>query len=77
MLRRRGKGEASFLHYKSPGREETGVMNRGRGLRGGERGKERQKRGEEKTEKQEEMWKLRWGKKNRGGHKQRKERRRK
>lgn len=35
MLRRRGKGEASFLHYKSPGREETGVMNRGRGLRGG------------------------------------------
>lgn len=35
-MRRRGKGEASFLLCKSPGREETGVMNRGRGLgRGG------------------------------------------
>lgn len=47
MLRRRGKGEASFLHCKSPGREEPDVTNRGRGDEGGEIGKERQKRGED------------------------------
>lgn len=44
MLRRRGKGEASFLHCKSPGREEPDVTSRGRGMEGE---KERQKSGED------------------------------
>ncbi len=51
VLRRRGKGEASFLHCKSPGRGEADVTHRGRGIKGGERGKKRDKR-EEKTEKE-------------------------
>lgn len=59
-MRRRGKGEASFLHCKSPGREELNVMNRGRGMKG-EKEAKRDKR-EEKTAKEGERWKLRWGK---------------
>lgn len=54
MLRRRGKGEASFLHCKSPGRGEADVTHRGRGIKGGERGKretkERRRRKKEKGE---------------------------
>lgn len=34
VLRRREKGEASFLYSKSPGREEASVTNRGRGMEG-------------------------------------------
>ncbi len=49
VLRRRGKGEASFLHCKSPGREEADVTDRGRGRKGAKEAK-RDKR-EEKTEK--------------------------
>lgn len=59
-MRRRGKGEASFLHCKSPGREEPDVTNRGRGMEG-VREANRDKR-EEKMKKEEERWKLRWGK---------------
>lgn len=38
VLRRRGKGEASFLHCKPPGREEVDVTNRGRGMGSGKQG---------------------------------------
>lgn len=48
-MRRRGKGEASFLRCKSPGREEPDVTKRGRGMKG-EKEAKRDKR-EEKTEK--------------------------
>lgn len=48
-MRRRGKGEASFLYCKSPGREEADVTDRGRGMKGEKEAKERQKRREEKT----------------------------
>lgn len=67
MCRRRGKGEASFLHYKSPGREEPDVTNRGRGMEVGEKK-------EAKRDKKEEK-KVRGG--NRGGAKQMWERKQK
>lgn len=54
-MKRRGKGEASFLHCKSPGREEANVMNRGRGMEG----RKRQKESEEENlrkEGAEEKW---------------------
>lgn len=76
-MRRRGKGEASFLHCKSPGREEPDVTNRGRGMKG-EKEAKRDKR-EEKTEKERERWKLRWSKRKCGkeeGRNRGKERRR-
>ena len=74
-MRRRGKGEASFLHCKSPGREEPNVTNRGRGMTG-EKEAKRDKR-EEKTAKEGERWKLRWGKSKCGKEEGRRERRKK
>ena len=59
-MRRRGKGEASFLHCKSPGREEQpDVMNRGRGMEG-EKEAKRDKRGRrvgKERERKKERWK--------------------
>lgn len=63
-MRRRGKGEASFLHCKSPGREEPDVTNRERGMEG-VREANRDKR-EEKMKKEEERWKMRWRKRKSG-----------
>lgn len=53
MLRRRGKGEASFLHCKSPGREETRRHAQRKRDEGGETKERRRRR---------ERWKLRWRK---------------
>lgn len=64
-MRRRGKGEASFLHCKSPGREEQpDVTNRGRGMEG-EKEAKRDKRGRrvgKEREKKREMEKEHVGK---------------
>lgn len=53
-MRRRGKGEASFLHCKSPGREEADVKNRGRTVKKAKRNKtgenEKKKRGGKELE---------------------------
>lgn len=58
-MRRRGKGEASFLRCKSPGREEPHVTNRGRRMEGEKEAKRDIKEGKTVTE--GERGKLRWG----------------
>lgn len=61
-MRRRGKGEASFLHFKSLGREEPDLMNIGRGMKGEKEAKPKQT-GREKEGKRR---KLKLGKRKRG-----------
>lgn len=51
MLRRKGKGEASFLHCKSLGREELDVMNRGRGMKGEKEAKRDKREGKRRQRK--------------------------
>lgn len=62
-MRRRGKGEASFLRCKSPGREEPDVTSRGRGMKGGERetkeGRRRRKKVETEVEQKKNVGKRR------------------
>lgn len=50
-MRRRGKGEASFLHCESLGREELDVMNRGRGMKGEKEAKRDKREGKRRQRK--------------------------
>lgn len=54
-MRRRGKGEASFLHCKSARREEADVTNRGREMEGDKEAKKRQNGGKKIGERRAEV----------------------
>lgn len=78
MLRRRGKGEASFLYCKSPKEGRARRHEQRKREKEGERGKERQKRGEDGKRRGEVETEVGQKKKwERGGQTQGKERREK